>query len=93
LRVSSLMMGAPQIAEIRGRAMGTQPPRYLAYLVRLWQVQDRGVFVWRASLEDAHTGERHGFSDVKSLFAFLAEQAAGPNSCDARPPGLRHPRE
>ena len=67
--------------------MGTQPPRYLAYLVRLWQVQDRGVFVWRASLEDAHTGERHGFSDVKLLFAFLAEQTAGPNSCDARPLG------
>jgi len=65
--------------------MGTQPPRYLAYLVRLWQVQDKGVFVWRASLEDAHTGERRGFSDVKLLFAFLAEQTTGPNSCDARP--------
>ena len=67
--------------------MGTQSPRYLAYLVRLWQVQDRGVFVWRASLEDAHTGERHGFSDVKSLAAFLAEQTAGPDSCTHRPLG------
>jgi hypothetical protein len=67
--------------------MGTQPPRYLAYLVRLWQVQDRGVFVWRASLEDAHTGERHGFSDMKSLFAFLAEQTAGSNSPGDRPLG------
>ena len=51
--------------------MGTQPPRYLAYLVRLWQVQDRGVFVWRASLEDAHTGERHGFGSLEALFEFL----------------------
>ena len=65
--------------------MGTQPPRYFAYLVRLWQVQDRGVFVWRASLEDAHTGERHGFSDVKSLFAFLTEQTAGSSSAGDRP--------
>ena len=73
--------------------MGTQPPRYLAYLVRLWQVQDRGVFVWRASLEDAHTGERHGFSDVKSLFAFLAEQTAGPNSSGDRPLGQRRSLE
>jgi len=73
--------------------MGTQPPRYLAYLVRLWQVQDRGVFVWRASLEDAHTGERHGFSDLKLLFAFLAEQTAGPNSCGDRPLGQIRPLE
>jgi len=73
--------------------MGTQPPRYLAYLVRLWQVQDKGVFVWRASLEDAHTGERHGFSDVKSLFTFLAEQTAGPDSCSDRPFGQLRPLE
>jgi len=73
--------------------MGTQPPRYLAYLVRLWQVQNQGVFVWRASLEDAHTGERHGFSDVKSLFAFLAEQTAGPNSAGDRPLGQLRPLE
>jgi hypothetical protein len=73
--------------------MGTQPPRYLAFLVRLWQVQDRGAFVWRASLEDAHTSERHGFSDLKLLFAFLAEQTAELDSCGDRPHGQLRPLE
>jgi hypothetical protein len=57
--------------------MGTQPPRYLAYLVRLWQVQDQGEFVWRASLEDAHTGERHGFASLEALVAFLVAETGG----------------
>jgi hypothetical protein len=26
---------------------------------------------WRASLENPHTGERRGFSNLESLFAFL----------------------
>lgn len=73
--------------------MGTQSPRYLAYLVRLWQVQDQGEFVWRASLEDAHTGERRGFPDLASLCAFLTEQTgkldgrADPARDMRRPPG------
>ncbi len=46
--------------------MGTQAPRYLAYLVRLWQVEDQGECAWRASVEDAHTGERRGFPDLAS---------------------------
>lgn len=50
--------------------MGTQPPRYLAYLVRLWQIRDQDKFTWRASLEDTHTGERRGFPDLASLIAF-----------------------
>src|SRR3954464_14987749 len=48
--------------------------RYLSYLVRLWQERDRLPGVWRASLEDPHTGERRGFADVVQLFAFLEEQ-------------------
>ena len=48
---------------------------YRAYLVRLWQVCQGGQTVWRASVEDAHTGERRAFADLTHLFAFLEEAA------------------
>jgi hypothetical protein len=59
-------------------------PRYLAYLLRLWCVGGNGEPAWRASLENAHTGERLGFAHLSALVAFL-EQAtrtgpAGPAS-------------
>ena len=43
---------------------------YLAYVVRLWPVNNRGVLVWRVSAESI-TGERHAFSDISSLLTFL----------------------
>ncbi len=47
---------------------------YLSYLLRLWQAGSRdGKSVWRASLENPHTGERQAFGDVEALVAFLAE--------------------
>jgi hypothetical protein len=48
---------------------------YLAYLLRLWQIQDKGKIGWRASLENAHTGERRGFAGLAELFAFLENEA------------------
>ena len=30
---------------------------YLAYMVRLWTVHQNGDLVWRASAENAHTGD------------------------------------
>jgi len=54
--------------------MTTQEPRYLAYMLRLWQVRDHDELTWRASLEDAHTGERRGFASLEMLVAFLREQ-------------------
>jgi hypothetical protein len=54
--------------------MTTQEPRYLAFMLRLWQVRENGEFAWRASLEDAHTGERRGFSSLEMLIAFLRQQ-------------------
>jgi hypothetical protein len=51
-----------------------KPPKYIAYLVRLWQVDTRTGRLWHASLEDPHTGERKGFADLQSLFTFLKEQ-------------------
>jgi hypothetical protein len=47
---------------------------YLAYLLRLWQVQDKGKIGWRASLENAHTGEKLAFAHLDQLVAFLRER-------------------
>lgn len=46
----------------------------MAYLLRLWQVEDGGYAVWRASLESPQTGERWGFARLADLFAFLEQE-------------------
>lgn len=49
-------------------------PRYHAYLMRCWQDQDpHGTepLAWRCSLEDPHTGARHGFATFEALVSFL----------------------
>jgi hypothetical protein len=42
---------------------------YLSFLLRLWRESEHGA--WRASLENVTTGERRGFPNLASLFAFL----------------------
>jgi hypothetical protein len=44
------------------------------YLLRLWQAHSGERVVWRVSLEDVHTGERHGFAGLDRLRAFLEDQ-------------------
>lgn len=52
-------------------------PSYVAYMLRLWQAGSRGgQVIWRASLENPHTGERLAFGDEEALFAFLADLMA-----------------
>lgn len=51
----------------------TDAHRYRAYLLRLWQTGEDEAVVWHALLEDPRTGERQGFADLNSLFAFLNE--------------------
>ena len=59
--------------------MAIRKRRYLAYLLRLWQAGGEEEPAWRASLEDAHSGERRGFAGLRELFEFLrAETGAGP---------------
>jgi hypothetical protein len=36
----------------------------------------QGQSGWRASLENPHTGERLGFSNLERLFAFLIDQTS-----------------
>jgi hypothetical protein len=45
---------------------------YLAYLLRLWR--DDEAAPWRATVEDASTGQRFGFASLKALFVFLEQQ-------------------
>jgi hypothetical protein len=53
-----------------------KPPRYLSYLLRLWQTSEGGRQVWRILLASPGTGERRGFVSLKDLFQFLEEQLA-----------------
>lgn len=46
--------------------------RYQAYLLRLWQESTHTP--WRLSLQNARTGEKHGFADLEALCAFLRDQ-------------------
>jgi hypothetical protein len=55
--------------------MDNEQRPYFAYMLRLWCVSANGDVVWRASIEDPHTGERHGFASLEQLFKFLERQA------------------
>jgi hypothetical protein len=60
-------------------------------MLRLWQAGSRaGLPVWRASLENPHTGERLAFGDTETLFAFLADLTAG-RVDEKTPPDLSEP--
>lgn len=48
--------------------------QYHAYLLRIWQDIYDGQPVWRASLENAKTGERIGFATLTDLVQFLCAQ-------------------
>ena len=60
-------------------------PRYVAYMLRMWEVrgdQPGNATYWRFSLEDPHSGERVGFSDLPSLVAFLETQIGQENAAE-----------
>jgi hypothetical protein len=69
--------------------MAEEPQEYQSYLLRLWRISRHGRPSWRASLESAQTGERHGFADLASLVAFLEAQTGGDASQDDRLPSTR----
>jgi hypothetical protein len=54
--------------------MSIHSRKYLAFLLRLWQVEQNGHSVWRASLEDPHTCERRGFPSLETLIEYLLRQ-------------------
>jgi hypothetical protein len=62
--------------------MAGEHPRYLSYLLRLWQETGGEEPVWRASLEDTVTSERIAFTDVASLVTFIEKQLIPPDLDD-----------
>ncbi|MBI5031386.1 MAG: hypothetical protein HZB51_12725 [Chloroflexi bacterium] len=54
---------------------------YASYLLRVWQVESDGKRIWRASLENVHTGERRGFASLELAFTFLREQMHKQTDC------------
>ena len=69
--------GLCDLMGLQESTMTTQEPSYLAYLLRVWQVESDGKLTWRASLESVHTGERRGFASLEILFEFLKGQTQG----------------
>ncbi len=63
---------------------GKQTP-YRSYLLRLWLAKEQDQTVWRASLENPHTGERLGFATLERLFAFLEDQTTAVAQGDSEP--------
>lgn len=54
--------------------MANHQAQYRAYLLRIWPAKEGERTVWRASLEDPHTGQRLGFSNLERLFVYLSDQ-------------------
>ena len=69
--------------------VATEPRLYFSYLLRLWQTMDEGQLVWRASLENPHTGERRGFANLQMLHAFL-EETCSTEDCHALSPSVEY---
>ncbi len=58
----------------RDRAMIQDQPMYMAYLLRLWQVQDAQGMTWRVSLEEVNTHTLRGFRNLEHAMMFLQER-------------------
>jgi hypothetical protein len=47
---------------------------YQAFVLRIWQedaASSPALKVWRFSLQDTRTGQRHGFANIEAVNAFL----------------------
>jgi hypothetical protein len=62
-----------------------KPPVYRSFLLRFWE--ERGEeHVWRCSLEDPLTGNRHGFANLTALTDWLSTELAKPATGPAAGP-------
>jgi hypothetical protein len=58
--------------------MEKRPLRYHSFILTLWQETEAASGshpVWRFRLEDPHTSERRGFTDMADLLRFLSQWA------------------
>lgn len=59
--------------------MDNQRP-YFSYMLRMWLSLEAQNPIWRASLENPHTGERLTFKNLDRLFTFLEDQCTAKDS-------------
>ena len=65
------------------RGAEEQRTDYLAYLLRLWRMQDEGAAGWRASLVSPGDRQKHIFASLDELLLYLRRQTgAGPGGDD-----------
>jgi hypothetical protein len=54
--------------------------RYLSYVVRCWQERsvhaEKEIMVWRFSLQDPRTSQRHSFATLEALLVSLQAELA-----------------
>lgn len=51
--------------------MKNEPHEYYSYLLRLWKLNQKGILIWRASLENPQTKEIIGFESLENLSKYL----------------------
>jgi len=73
--------------------MSDDRPRYLSYLLRLWQVKGRQGWTWQASLESPTTRKRQGFHNIDSLMNFIQGQTQQPAAFEQTISGESHGSE
>ena len=54
--------------------------RYHSFLVRMWASETNGELVWRVSMENSETGEKHIFASFGDMLNFLEELTLAPPS-------------
>jgi hypothetical protein len=56
----------------------TEKATYRSFLLRLWQVEQNGDWLWRCSLEETGTGKQQKFVDLDALFGYLITETGTP---------------
>ena len=64
----------------------TEPPHHRSFLVRCWQEQSvhagREIVVWRFSLQNLGSNQRHGFATLEALLLSLQAELADDKSTE-----------
>jgi len=65
-----------------------KPPGYRSYLLRFWEERSEqpAAAVWRFSLEDPHTAQRHSFANLETLVIWLKVEMAAQASLNRSQP-------
>ena len=68
--------------------MTKKQPDYLSYLLRLRRMGDQET-IWRASLEDPHTGELHNFASLEEAVDFVRAHMSAASQSRGDQPGKK----